>query len=77
MEIDVHSAAIYCRSISAVSQQADIVLNPFQKAVQNYYNTENYDVNWKIDGEDGFCHHHFGLGNFDPSILSIKEPETR
>lgn len=57
--------------------KAKVVQTTFEEAVQTYYNNEKYDVNWKLGDVDGFCHHHYGIGDYDKSILSIVDPETK
>lgn len=49
----------------------------FQEAVRQYWNKEKHDVNWKLGDVDGLCHHHYGIGDYDKSILSIADPATK
>jgi geranyl diphosphate 2-C-methyltransferase len=50
---------------------ADTVLRTaFQKSVATYWNTNQQDpVNLRLGEVDGLYHHHYGLGDYDPTVL--------
>jgi geranyl diphosphate 2-C-methyltransferase len=41
----------------------------YQKSVAEYWNKEKDPVNLRLGDVDGFYHHHYGLGDYDPSVL--------
>ncbi|PYC84743.1 SAM-dependent methyltransferase [Streptomyces tateyamensis] len=56
---------------------AQVLRTAFQKSVANYWNTNQEDpVNLRLGEVDGLYHHHYGLGEYDPSVLAGPE-ETR
>lgn len=54
---------------------ADGVLrSDYQKAVANYWNTNQNDpVNLRLGDVDGYYHHHYGIGDVDWSVLDGPE----
>jgi geranyl diphosphate 2-C-methyltransferase len=55
----------------------DVLRNAYQKSVANYWNENNEDpVNLVLGEIDGLFHHHYGVGDPDPSVLEGPE-ETR
>ncbi|OLT30591.1 SAM-dependent methyltransferase [Nocardiopsis sp. CNR-923] len=56
---------------------ADHVLRTdYQKSVARYWNAEHDPVNIRLGEVDGLFHHHYGVGDYDPSVLEGPE-ETR
>ncbi|OLZ69542.1 SAM-dependent methyltransferase [Streptomyces sp. IMTB 2501] len=54
----------------------DVLRTDYQKSVAEYWNKEKDPVNIKLGEVDGLYHHHYGLGEWDPSVLA-GPPETR
>lgn len=53
-----------------------VLRTDFQRAVASYWDTNTDDpVNLRLGEVDGIFHHHYGLGGYDPSVLS--GPEDR
>ncbi|MDT0449736.1 geranyl diphosphate 2-C-methyltransferase [Streptomyces hesseae] len=47
-----------------------VLRTAFQKAVASYWNTNQQDpVNLRLGEVDDLYHHHYGLGDYDPSVL--------
>ncbi|MEV8438053.1 geranyl diphosphate 2-C-methyltransferase [Actinosynnema sp. NPDC051121] len=53
-----------------------VLRTDYQKTVAAYWNAERDPVNIKLGEVDGIYHHHYGLGDYDESVLSGPE-ETR
>ncbi|AZQ69995.1 geranyl diphosphate 2-C-methyltransferase [Streptomyces abikoensis] len=52
------------------SATAAVLRTEFQKAVAAYWNTNQQDpVNLRLGEVDDLYHHHYGLGDYDPSVL--------
>ena len=41
----------------------------YQRSVAAYWNNERDPVNIRLGEVDGFYHHHYGVGDYDPSVL--------
>ncbi|MGW7818122.1 geranyl diphosphate 2-C-methyltransferase [Streptomyces puniciscabiei] len=54
----------------------DVLRTEYQKSVAEYWNREKDPVNIKLGEVDGLYHHHYGLGEWDPSVLA-GPPEHR
>jgi geranyl diphosphate 2-C-methyltransferase len=54
----------------------DVLRNDYQKSVAEYWNKEKDPVNLRLGDVDGLYHHHYGLGEVDPSVLEGPE-DTR
>jgi geranyl diphosphate 2-C-methyltransferase len=46
-----------------------VLRNDYQRSVADYWNQERHPVNIKLGEIDGFFHHHYGIGDYDPSVL--------
>ncbi len=47
-----------------------VLRTAYQQSVADYWNTNRNDpVNLRLGEVDGFYHHHYGLGQYDPSVL--------
>ena len=47
---------------------------PYQASVAAYWNTNQQDpVNLLLGDVDGFYHHHYGIGDYDPAVLETPE----
>ncbi|MFF7726846.1 geranyl diphosphate 2-C-methyltransferase [Streptomyces sp. NPDC008001] len=55
---------------------AGVLRTAYQKAVADYWNNEKDPVNLRLGDVDGLYHHHYGLGDYDPSVLEGPQ-ETR
>jgi geranyl diphosphate 2-C-methyltransferase len=56
---------------------ADVLRTPYQRSVAEYWNTNQHDpVNLRLGEVDGLYHHHYGIGDYDASVLEGPE-ETR
>lgn len=55
---------------------APVLRTAYQKSVADYWNNEKDPVNLRLGDVDGLYHHHYGLGDYDPSVLEGPE-ETR
>ncbi|EEP75143.1 methyltransferase [Micromonospora sp. ATCC 39149] len=54
-----------------------VLRTQYQKSVAAYWNTNQQDpVNLRLGEIDGLYHHHYGIGNYDPSVLAGPE-QTR
>jgi geranyl diphosphate 2-C-methyltransferase len=54
-----------------------ILRTAYQKSVAAYWNTNQQDpVNLRLGEVDGLYHHHYGIGDYDPSVLEGPE-DTR
>ncbi|MGW0737623.1 geranyl diphosphate 2-C-methyltransferase [Streptomyces sp. NPDC002851] len=59
------------------STAVDTVLRTdYQKSVAEYWNAEKDPVNIRLGEVDDLYHHHYGLGDYDPSVLAGPE-QTR
>jgi geranyl diphosphate 2-C-methyltransferase len=54
----------------------NVLRTAFQRSVANYWNAEKDPVNIRLGEVDGLFHHHYGLGDYDPSVLEGPE-DTR
>jgi geranyl diphosphate 2-C-methyltransferase len=56
----------------------EVLRTPFQRAVAAYWNNNPNDdrVNVKLGEVDGIFHHHYGIGDYDPAVLTVP-PEQR
>ncbi|ANP57055.1 SAM-dependent methyltransferase [Streptomyces griseochromogenes] len=54
----------------------DVLRTDYQRSVAEYWNKEKDPVNIKLGEVDGLYHHHYGLGDWDPSVLA-GPPHTR
>jgi geranyl diphosphate 2-C-methyltransferase len=52
---------------------ANVLHTAYQKSVASYWNNERHPVNLLLGDIDGLYHHHYGIGDYDPSVL--KGPE--
>jgi geranyl diphosphate 2-C-methyltransferase len=56
---------------------ATVLRSAYQKSVAAYWNTNRHDpVNLLLGDVDGLYHHHYGIGEYDPSVLDGPE-DTR
>lgn len=55
---------------------ANVLRSDYQKSVASYWNNEKDPVNLLLGDVDGLYHHHYGIGDYDPSVLEGPE-DTR
>lgn len=49
---------------------APVLRTAYQRSVATYWNTHQQDpVNLRLGEVDGLYHHHYGVGDYDPSVL--------
>src|SRR4051794_2079706 len=46
-----------------------VLRSAYQRSIADYWNREKDPVNIKLGEVDGLYHHHYGLGQYDPSVL--------
>jgi geranyl diphosphate 2-C-methyltransferase len=52
----------------------EVLRTDFQKSVAAYWNTNKQDpINLRLGQVDGLYHHHYGIGDYDPSVLEGPE----
>ncbi|MGW0827734.1 geranyl diphosphate 2-C-methyltransferase [Streptomyces sp. NPDC002845] len=47
----------------------NVLRTDYQKSVAAYWNAEKDPVNIRLGEVDGLYHHHYGIGDYDPSVL--------
>ena len=52
---------------------AEVLRTEYQKSVASYWNKEKDPVNLRLGDVDGLYHHHYGIGEVDPSVLEGPE----
>jgi geranyl diphosphate 2-C-methyltransferase len=62
---------------SQSSVNSPVLRTNYQRAVAAYWDTNQHDpVNLRLGEVDGLYHHHYGIGDYNPSVLSGPE-DTR
>lgn len=46
-----------------------VLRSAYQRSVAAYWNNEKDPVNMRLGEVDGLYHHHYGIGDYDPSVL--------
>jgi geranyl diphosphate 2-C-methyltransferase len=46
-----------------------VLRSAYQRSVAAYWNNEKNPVNIRLGEVDGLYHHHYGIGDYDPSVL--------
>ncbi|HEV3173358.1 MAG TPA: geranyl diphosphate 2-C-methyltransferase [Actinocrinis sp.] len=60
----------------SLSQLSPVLRTAYQRAVAQYWDTHTQDpVNLRLGEVDGFYHHHYGLGDYDPAVLEVSPDE--
>ncbi|GGT18000.1 geranyl diphosphate 2-C-methyltransferase [Streptomyces purpureus] len=60
--------------MTTTAPMTDVLRTEYQKSVASYWNTNQQDpVNLRLGEVDGLYHHHYGLGEYDPSVLEGDE----
>ncbi len=52
---------------------ANVLRSDYQKSVASYWNNEKDPVNLLLGDVDGLYHHHYGIGDYDRSVLEGTE----
>jgi geranyl diphosphate 2-C-methyltransferase len=57
--------------VSTTDSGTEVLRNAYQKSVAAYWNDNPNDdrVNLRLGDLDGLYHHHYGIGDYDPSVL--------
>ncbi|MGH3826830.1 MAG: geranyl diphosphate 2-C-methyltransferase [Pseudonocardiaceae bacterium] len=55
---------------------ANVLRSDYQKSVASYWDNEKDPVNLRLGDIDGLYHHHYGIGDYDSSVLDGPE-DTR
>ena len=57
--------------MSTTNPGTDVLRSAYQKSVAAYWNNNPNDdrVNLRLGDVDGLYHHHYGVGDYDPSVL--------
>jgi geranyl diphosphate 2-C-methyltransferase len=50
-----------------------VLRSAFQRSVAAYWNAERDPVNIRLGEVDGLFHHHYGVGDYDPAVLTAPE----
>jgi geranyl diphosphate 2-C-methyltransferase len=54
-----------------------VLRNDYQRSVAAYWDNEKDPVNLRLGEVDGFYHHHYGVGEYDPAVLEAPAGEGR
>jgi geranyl diphosphate 2-C-methyltransferase len=54
----------------------NVLRNDYQRSIANYWNAEKDPVNLRLGEIDDLYHHHYGVGDYDESVLE-GSPDTR
>lgn len=56
--------------MSTINRVSDVLRSPYQESVAAYWDNNHQDpVNLVLGEIDGLYHHHYGIGDYDPSAL--------
>lgn len=62
----------------ATRRETSVLRTPYQQSVADYWNTNQQDpVNLRLGEIDGLYHHHYGVGDYDPSVLEGPEHDRQ
>lgn len=63
--------------MTSTTPAGTVLRDPYQESVAGYWNAHQQDnVNLLLGDVDGLYHHHYGIGDYDPSVLEGPE-DTR
>jgi len=63
--------------MTTIQSTTDVLRSAYQQSVAAYWNNNQHDsVNLRLGEVDGLYHHHYGIGNYDASVLE-GPPDTR
>ena len=65
--------------MSTTNPSSDVLRSDYQKSVAAYWNNNPNDdrVNLLLGDIDGLYHHHYGIGDYDPSVLEGPRGDPR
>jgi geranyl diphosphate 2-C-methyltransferase len=55
---------------AAVAADQPVLRSAYQRSVAAYWDNEHDPVNVRLGELDGLYHHHYGIGDYDPAVLS-------
>lgn len=55
------------------STAVPVLRTAYQRSIADYWNKERDPVNLRLGDVDGLYHHHYGIGDYDPSVLDGPE----
>jgi geranyl diphosphate 2-C-methyltransferase len=58
------------QAVSGFTDQP-VLRSAYQRSVAAYWNAERDPVNIRLGEVDGFYHHHYGVGDYDPAVLEV------
>lgn len=62
---------------STVEEENTVVRSDHERLLKSYWDTKTTDdINLLLGAEDGLYHHHYGIGEYDPAVLTAP-PERR
>ena len=50
-----------------------VLRSAYQRSVAAYWNNEKDPVNLRLGDVDGLYHHHYGVGAYDPAVLTVPD----
>ncbi|MEU7476494.1 methyltransferase domain-containing protein [Lentzea sp. NPDC042327] len=61
----------------APDEEPAAIVSDYEKWVAGYWNEKQNDpINLLLGEEDGLVHHHYGLGEYDPAVLTAPDREA-
>ncbi|MDQ0994393.1 cyclopropane-fatty-acyl-phospholipid synthase family protein [Streptomyces sp. V3I7] len=59
-----------------VNEENEVVRSEYERALKEHWDAKTADeVNLLLGAEDGLYHHHYGIGDFDPAVLTAAPQE--
>lgn len=55
--------------MTSTATDSGVLRTAYQRSVAAYWDNERDPVNIRLGEVDGYYHHHYGLGDYDPSVL--------
>lgn len=55
--------------MTSTATDSRVLRTAYQRSVAAYWDNERDPVNIRLGEVDGYYHHHYGLGDYDPSVL--------
>lgn len=55
--------------MTSTATDSRVLRTAYQRSVAAYWDSERDPVNIRLGEVDGYYHHHYGLGDYDPSVL--------
>lgn len=70
------SPAALAADNGASQAERPVLRSAYQRAVAAYWDKEKDPVNIRLGEIDGLFHHHYGVGDYDPAVLSAPDGEA-